>query len=57
MGMLLKGQIIKPRCKQIKPDNRLVRMALAKLLTSDGILIRSSKWEDRFSFTMHLIIA
>ena len=56
MGMLLKGQIIKPQCKQIKPENKLVRMAVAKLLTSDEILI-SSKWEEGFSFTMHPIIA
>lgn len=54
--MLLKGQIIKPQHKQIKPENKLVRMAAAKLLTSNEILTRSSKCEEGFSFTMHLII-
>lgn len=34
-----------------------MRTAAAKLLTSDEILIRSSKWEEGFSFTMHPIIA
>lgn len=57
MGILLEGQIINPRCKEIKPENKLVRMSVPKLLTSDEILIRSSKWEERFSFTKHPIIA
>lgn len=57
MGILLEGQTINPGCKQIKPENKLVRMSVPKLLTSDEILIRSSKWEERFSFTKHPIIA
>lgn len=53
MGIPLEGQIVKPRCKQIEPENELVRTSVPNLLLSDEILIHSSKWEEGFSFTGH----
>lgn len=52
MGIPLEGQIVKPRCKQIEPENELVRTSVPNLLLSDEILIHSSKWEEGFSLLM-----